>query len=91
MRIPCPYCGSRDTAEFNYFGDATLSRPDPRGDHAADEAAMFAYLYLRDNPAGHHREFWYHGNGCRSWLVVTRNTISHDILDVGLAATKGPS
>lgn len=49
---------------------------------------MFAYVYLRDNPAGRHQEFWYHGNGCRSWLVVTRDTISHDISDVRLAATE---
>jgi heterotetrameric sarcosine oxidase delta subunit len=88
MRIPCPYCGSRDAAEFSYFGDATPRRPAASGDHAADEATMFAYVYLRDNPAGRHQEFWYHGNGCRSWLVVTRDTISHDISDVRLAATE---
>jgi len=34
---------------------------------------------LRDNPSGLHQEYWYHGGGCRSWLVVTRNTRTHDI------------
>jgi methylglutamate dehydrogenase subunit B len=88
MRIPCPYCGPRDAAEFSTRGDATLVRPDTDVDHATDEAALFAYVYLRDNPAGPHREFWYHGRGCHSWLVVTRDTISHEISDVRLAAAE---
>jgi methylglutamate dehydrogenase subunit B len=75
MRIPCPYCGSRDVQEFSYLGDANLRRPDPE----APEAAFHDYVYLRDNPAGPHRELWYHGSGCRNWLVVTRNTVTHDI------------
>ena len=41
---------------------------------AATDAALFDYVYLRDNPAGAHRELWYHGAGCRAWLVVTRDT-----------------
>jgi methylglutamate dehydrogenase subunit B len=75
MRIPCPYCGSRDVQEFSYLGDANLRRPDPE----APEAAFHDYVYLRDNPAGPHRELWYHGSGCRNWLVVTRNTVTHVI------------
>jgi methylglutamate dehydrogenase subunit B len=75
MRIPCPYCGSRDVQEFSYLGDADLRRPDAE----APEAAFHDYVYLRDNPAGPHRELWYHGSGCRSWLVVTRNTVTHAI------------
>lgn len=86
MRIPCPYCGSRDAAEFSYFGDATLRRPEAGNDAAADTTAMFDYVYLRDNPAGLHRDLWYHGSGCRSWLVVTRDTSSHEILGVVYAA-----
>lgn len=93
MRIPCPYCGSRDAAEFSYFGDATLQRPGPAGEPHADAAAMaamFEYVYLRDNPAGRHRDLWYHGSGCRSWLVVTRDTASHEILGAVFANGKGP-
>jgi methylglutamate dehydrogenase subunit B len=75
MRIPCPYCGSRDVQEFSYLGDANLRRPDPE----APEAAFHDYVYLRDNPAGPHRELWHHGSGCRNWLVVTRNTVTHAI------------
>jgi sarcosine oxidase subunit delta len=85
MRIPCPYCGPRDAAEFSYFGDATLQRPELSGDEAADQAAMFDYVYLRDNPAGRQDGYWYHGSGCRSWLVVTRDVTSHEIFDVRLA------
>ena len=29
MRIPCPFCGPARVREFAYFGDATVSRPDP--------------------------------------------------------------
>ena len=46
--------------------------------------AFHDYVYLRDNPAGPHRELWYHGSGCRAWLVVTRDTRTHAILAVTL-------
>ncbi|KIZ47648.1 MULTISPECIES: sarcosine oxidase subunit delta [Rhodopseudomonas] len=88
MRIPCPYCGPRDVAEFNYLGDAAPA-PIASGDDAVDQAALFVHIYLRDNPAGPHQGYWYHGNGCRSWLVVTRDTISHDISEVRLADSRG--
>ena len=81
MRIPCPYCGPRGNEEFTYLGDATRARVPIR--LAPDAAqAFYDYVYLRDNPSGHHRELWYHGGGCRSWLVVTRNTRTHEISDV---------
>ena len=82
MRIRCPYCGERDNGEFSYFGDATLTRPDGM---ETDASTMHDYVYLRDNPAGEHRELWYHGAGCRSWLVVTRDTRTHTISDVSPA------
>ncbi|MFG1478939.1 sarcosine oxidase subunit delta [Xanthobacter sp. V4C-4] len=85
MRIPCPYCGSRDAHEFAYLGDATLTRPDPAAPDAAE--AFHAYAYLRTNPEGAHREHWYHANGCRRWLVVTRNTKTHEILGAAFAGT----
>ena len=74
MRIPCPFCGSRDSREFVHRGDAAPIRP------AGDDAdAMFDYLYLRDNPAGQFEELWYHAQGCRNWLCVRRHTVSHAI------------
>jgi heterotetrameric sarcosine oxidase delta subunit len=81
MRIACPCCGERTLEEFTYLGDATLRRP------AADAEmqAFIGYVYLRDNPAGPHQEYWYHGGGCRSWLVVTRDTSTHAIAGTRLA------
>ena len=78
MRIPCPFCGDRDAAEFVYRGDADPVRPE-------SDDGFFTYLYLRDNPAGPLREHWYHAQGCRNWLVVTRDTVSHEIFGAVLA------
>ena len=84
MLIPHPLLGLRDAQEFTYLGDAALlERPDGLAEGAAD--AFNAYVYLRDNPAGVHRELWFHEQGDRSWLVVTRNTLTHEILGAELA------
>ena len=80
MRITCPHCGSRDVREFTYLGDATPQRPDPNTADALDR--FISYVYLRDNPAGPHREFWYHSAGCEAWLVVERDTRTHEIRTV---------
>ena len=72
--------------EFSYRGDADAAAPEPAGEPQRMPRRMFDYVYLRDNPAGRHREHWYHGAGCRSWLVVTRDTATHEILGVGLCA-----
>ncbi len=87
MRITCPHCGARDVQEFTYLGDANPRRPDGM---AAAEAAMFDYVYQRENPAGQHRELWYHGAGCHAWLVVARDTRSHAIASVE-PAKKAPA
>jgi heterotetrameric sarcosine oxidase delta subunit len=82
MRIPCPYCGSRDAAEFSYLGDASVTRPDAGAD---SDVAMYDHVYLRDNPAGLLREYWYHGAGCHGWLVVERDTRTHRIVGTFMA------
>ncbi len=84
MLINHPHLGPRDAAEFVYLGDASLiNRPDWQSENASDE--FYEYLYLRDNPAGEIRELWFHEQGDRSWLVVTRNTLTHAITKVELA------
>jgi len=83
VRIGCPYCGERGNEEFSYLGDAAPVRPDPG---AASAQAFADYVYLRDNPRGVHRELWYHGAGCRALLVVTRDTMSHEITRVEYAS-----
>jgi methylglutamate dehydrogenase subunit B len=82
MIIPHPILGPRDAQEFVYLGDAALI---DRPDGLTDPQAFHAYAYLRDNPADAHRELWYHEQGDRSWLVVTRHTVTHEILNVELA------
>jgi len=83
MLIDHPLLGPRDAAEFVYLGDAGLiDRPDGK---TAGIEEFHEYLHLRDNPAGIHRELWYHEHGDRSWLVVTRNTLTHEITEVRLA------
>ena len=84
MIINHPLLGPRDAAEFYVMGDADLiNRPDPDADGAAE--AFYEWAYLRDNPAGEHRELWYHEQGDRSWRVVTRNTLTHEVTKVELA------
>jgi heterotetrameric sarcosine oxidase delta subunit len=84
MIINHPLLGPRDAVEFTYLGDASLiDRPDWQADSAAQD--FYSYLYLRDNPAGEHRELWFHEAGDRSWLVVTRNTVTHEITRVEMA------
>ena len=83
MRIRCPFCGERESAEFAYLGDAAVTRPDTAGPNAPNE--LFDAVYIRENPAGMHEELWYHAYGCRGWLRVTRNTCTHEITAVALA------
>ena len=92
MRIDCPHCGLRDSSEFTYLGDASPRRPrTDEGSIGVDPpdptslAAFQDYVYIRDNIAGTMREHWYHGGGCRAWLVVTRDTTTHAISAVAAA------
>ncbi len=85
MRIPCPLCGPRDRREFYYYGaENYLNRPAPD----APPEAWDSYLHLRDNPAGITRDLWYHETGCASWLLITRDTVTHEIRDVALVADR---
>ena len=85
MIINHPLLGPRDSSEFVYLGDANLiNRPDWQEDTAVQH--FVKYGYLRDNIAGVRRELWFHEYGDRSWLVVTRDTLSHEIKEVRLAS-----
>ena len=85
MIINHPHLGPRDASEFTILGDASLiNRPDWQASDADD--AFYDYQYLRDNPAGLHRELWFHEQGDRSWLVVTRDTLTHAVIAVALAS-----
>ncbi len=83
MRINCPHCGERDLREWSYTGDAVaLARPAPD----ANGATWDNYLHLRKNPAGKTRDLWHHTGGCGAWIIVTRDTVTHEIYKTELAS-----
>ena len=85
MRIPCPLCGPRDRREFYYYGASDfLNRPAPE----APPEAWDNHLHLRDNPAGVTKDLWYHETGCGSWLLITRNTVTHEMQSAELVADR---
>ena len=84
MIINHPLLGPRNLNEFIYYGDASLLKR-PKWDDKNAEDKFYKYLYLRKNIAGIHKELWFHQQGDRSWLVVTRNTKNHEIIKVELA------
>ncbi len=80
LRIPCPWCGTRDEEEFSYGGPWDRARPAEPAQLCDEQWA--AYLFGRDNPRGHALERWRHTHGCRQWFVVERDTVSHAIVRV---------
>ncbi|MEX0305596.1 MAG: sarcosine oxidase subunit delta [Leisingera sp.] len=87
IRITCPFCGPRDHAEFSYGGDGSIQYP------ALDAPVQDWHdaVFLRDNICGVQTETWQHVHGCRMWLKVERDTMTHEIHSVtpahaGLAA-----
>ena len=85
MKINHPLLGPRNASEFTILGDAKLlQRPNtPERDQAR---VFYEYLYHRDNPIGQHQELWFHEQGDRSWLIVSRDTLTHEINNVELAS-----
>lgn len=81
LRIKCPFCGERDHSEFAYGGDASIDYPNLDAPAEAWHDAVF----LRENIRGVQRETWQHTAGCRQWLVVTRDTMTHRIVSVEAA------
>jgi methylglutamate dehydrogenase subunit B len=78
LRINCPFCGERDHSEYTYGGDATIAYP-------ALDAPLEDWIeavYVRANRKDLHRERWQHSLGCRLWLIVERDTVTHEIINV---------
>jgi heterotetrameric sarcosine oxidase delta subunit len=82
MQITCPHCGPRAQAEFTYERtvDSVVEL------NAAPEDAMTT-LFTRTNPRGVDEEIWRHTFGCRAWMVITRNRVTHEI---GATLAVGP-
>ncbi|NQU55859.1 MAG: sarcosine oxidase subunit delta [Rhodospirillales bacterium] len=78
IRIPCPFCGERDHSEFGYGGDGSITYP------ALDAPAAdwLEAVFQRQNIRGMQLETWQHLNGCRMWLLIERDTMSHEIRSV---------
>ena len=84
MRIKCPLCGERDRREFYYLGAKDyLNRP-----KEADLDSMHKYLHIRENPCGKTRDLWQHQAGCGAWLLIERDTATHEIFSVELVNDK---
>ncbi len=80
MLIPCPHCGTRPVEEFTFLGDANVVRPT-----SLDDPNWHAYVYERDNLHGKIAEFAHHSGGCRAWLVVSRDTKTHEVFGAVIA------
>ncbi|MDE1157897.1 MAG: sarcosine oxidase subunit delta [Neorhizobium sp.] len=76
--ITCPHCGVRPKEEFSIRGAAGPVRPSP----SARQEVWHAYAYVRDNPKGRYQEYWHHAGGCRRWLVVDRDNVTHAVFAV---------
>ena len=77
LLIDCPHCGPRAQSEFAY--DRTL---DAIVQLAMVPSDAMTTLYTRANPRGWSDELWHHRFGCRTWLVVRRQTVTHAIESV---------
>jgi len=75
IRINCPFCGERDHSEFGYGGDGSIEYPALDAPAEAWHDAVF----LRENIRGRQMETWQHVNGCRQWLLIERDTVTHEI------------
>lgn len=75
LALPCPHCGVRDEAEFQFGGE-----PAVRPASTASDTVWADYLYMRSNEKGPHRELWCHAGGCGQWFVLSRDTATHAVL-----------
>ncbi|NSY17445.1 sarcosine oxidase subunit delta [Neorhizobium sp. AL 9.2.2] len=75
--ITCPHCGTRPKEEFSVRG-AVIARPSV----SEKDEAWHRYVYVRDNPKGRYQEYWHHAAGCRRWLVVDRDNLTHEVFGV---------
>ena len=76
LRLECPVCGLRDHDEFTYLEDGSIAYPKLANENQDD---WFNAVYLRENPRGRHIEKWHHTFGCRTVLLVERDTLTHVI------------
>ena len=76
LLIPCPHCGERDEAEFDYGGRAIDW---PALD--ADQNAWHQAIHLGNDAANIVEESWYHAAGCERWIRLRRHLATHRFVD----------
>jgi len=72
MELRCPFCGIRAVSEFNFRSVAPERKEQPAS----------ALVYERVNNPDCSLEYWQHVEGCRAWLLITRNPSSGRVDDV---------
>ena len=77
MQVNCPHCGPRAQVEFTY--ERTVDSVVPI-EVTPDEAMK--RLFTRENPRGVDDEIWRHTFGCRAWMILHRNRLTHAIENV---------
>ena len=74
--IPCPHCGPRNEDEFACWSEVVPRPADPA---ALSDREWVDYVCNHANPKGWVREQWWHERGCRRWIIVERNTLTHEV------------
>jgi heterotetrameric sarcosine oxidase delta subunit len=77
LLIDCPWCGARPEGEFVCLGEETPPRPPDPGAVADDDWA--AYVTVRRNVRGPHRERWWHQRCCGRIFAIERDTLTHAV------------
>ncbi|MBL8268935.1 sarcosine oxidase subunit delta [Steroidobacter sp.] len=73
MLIDCPFCGPRESYEFQFLRVLAPSGAD-----------AFNEVYGRVNRLDVSMEHWQHRHGCQAWLIIERNPSTAQVLSVTL-------
>jgi heterotetrameric sarcosine oxidase delta subunit len=85
----CPWCGPRSQIEFSYCraAESVATTPMPeQGSAPQGHTGELERIYLRGNHIGVQEEIWQHTYGCRGWLRITRNNLTHEVRDCAPAS-----
>lgn len=77
--LACPYCNEYyDETEYSCGGE-TRTNVDQS---SCTDKEWADFLFIRRNTKGVLSELWFHKHGCMRWLVVERDTRTHEVLKV---------
>ena len=77
IRIECPFAANVITASSATAG---MRRSPIR--RSMRQLMRGMTPFLRENICGRQSETWHHIHGCRMWLIVERDTMTHEIFAV---------